>query len=74
MPDEPVTVVSTELVGKKGSQRTRHHLSNGWWVDEGGRSSQRKGHRFVMYKPTSGTGGTFVAGANKLKRLLDQIT
>ena len=65
-----VTVTHKGTVGKRGSERTRHYLSNGWWIDEGGRPSEQRGHKCSLYKPTSGSGGTWVKGANNVKQLL----
>lgn len=68
-----VTVTRVVKVGKRGAERTRHYLSNDWWIDEGGRPSEHRGHKFSLYKPTTGEDGTFVKSSNKLKRLLKYL-
>lgn len=69
-----VTVVRVEVVGRRGAERTVHHLSNGWWINDLGLRGARE-HRYALYRPGVGDSGraTFVTSGQKFRKLLDRV-
>lgn len=67
-----LAVIKTEkLTSKHARGITRHHLSNGWWIDEDPRASRNVGHRFGLWRPRSNPrSGKWVKSANSIKTLL----
>lgn len=70
------TVVRVEkLTSKHQLGITRHHLSNGWWIDDDPRTSRDRGSRFSLWRPAKDkpTEAKFIRAANSKRALLKSI-
>ena len=68
-----VRVVRQEkLTSKHQLGITRHHLSNGWWIDDDPRTSRDRGSRFSLWRPgrSKATEAKWLRSANSVKALL----
>ncbi len=67
-----VMVMDSYLIGKRGSQRTIHPLSNGRWIEEDTR--RQRGDRYWLYKKGVNVNNPNPSGVErKSKKLQDLV-